>query len=160
MIGNESGRGNRLLAALALWLPLAIGAQALADDGVGATPLYLRKIMKEIGRNTQSTAAAISMEDWAQVASLAPKIAAHPEPPVSEKIRILAYLGADAARFRGFDEQTHSAAHAMAEAAQRGDGMGVIQSFAKMQEACLACHQSFRKPFVDHFYGKHGNSTE
>jgi hypothetical protein len=45
--------------------------------------------------------------------SARPKVAAHPEPPLTEKMRILAYLGADATKFRNFDAQTHEAALAM-----------------------------------------------
>lgn len=82
---------------------------------------------------------AISQEEWVQVVQLAPKVATPPEPPLTEKMRIFAYLGADAAKFRNFDAQTHEAA--------------LIQSFARVQESCLGCHQAFRKPFVEHFYG-------
>lgn len=42
---------------------------------------------------------------------------------------------------------------AMGAAATRGDGQAVIAAFAKVQQGCLACHQSFRKPFTEHFYG-------
>lgn len=68
-------------------------------------------------------------------------------------MRILAYLGADATKFRNFDAQTHEAALAMKLAAASSDGKAVIQSFAHVQESCLGCHQVFRKPFVEHFYG-------
>ena len=88
------------------------------------------------------------------VAELAPKIAKHAEPPMSEKIRILAWLGADSGKFRGFDGQVHDAATSMGEAAKRGDGQAVIANFAKVQQSCLACHQDFRKSFQEHFYEK------
>ncbi|MDK6685416.1 cytochrome c, partial [Escherichia coli] len=52
-----------------------------------------------------------------------------------------------------FDAQTHEAALAMKLAAASSDGKAVIQSFAHVQESCLGCHQAFRKPFVEHFYG-------
>jgi cytochrome c556 len=89
------------------------------------------------------------------VEKIAPLIADHPQPPLMEKMRILAYLGSDAAKFREFDAQTHEAALAMKQAAGSGDGKLVIQSFARLQEGCLGCHQAFRKPFVEHFYGTH-----
>lgn len=38
-------------------------------------------------------------------------------------------------------------------AAASSDGKAVIQSFAHVQESCLGCHQAFRKPYVEHFYG-------
>ena len=131
----------------------AITGPAQAGDATGVQPLALRKIMQELGSNMAATTGAISREDWAQVVQLAPKIAAHPAPPLTEKVRIFAYLGADASRFRSFDAQTHEAALAMKHAAARSDGKAVIQSFARVQESCLGCHQAFRKPFVEHFYG-------
>lgn len=158
MISHEySSPAKRFLAAIAISLFLAVTftcPQVQANDAIRATPLQLRKIMQDLGRNMQNITGAISLADWDKVAKITPQIAAHPQPPLSEKMRILAYLGADAARFRGCNEQTHEAAHAMGKAAQRGDGRAVIQSFAKVQESCLACHQSFRKPFEEHFYGQ------
>ena len=39
-------------------------------------------------------------------------------------------------------------------AVRRSDGQAVIASFETLQNSCLACHQDFRKPFVEHFYGQ------
>jgi len=133
-------------------LPWSTQSPSLANGIMESTPLELRHIMQELGRNMQHITDAISQEDWARVAQLAPKVATHPEPPLDEKMRILTYLGDKAITFRGFDEEVHEAALVMEEAAQRGDGAAVIQSFARVQEGCLGCHQSFRKPFVEHFY--------
>jgi len=41
---------------------------------------------------------------------------------------------------------------AVGQAVVRSDGQAVISSFATLQNSCLACHQSFPKPFVEHFY--------
>lgn len=132
----------------------AFGATPAAPADKPAKPMVLRSVMQQLGRDTQSVTAAISRADWTRVVELASRIAHHSEPPLSEKMRILAWLGTDAGKFRGFDEGTHEAAQAMGQAAERGDGKAVIQSFARMQESCLACHQAFRKPFVERFYGQ------
>ncbi len=137
-------------ACLLLW---GFQLPAWAGDATQVEPLALRKIMQELGRNMQAITGEISQEEWVQVVQLAPKVAAHPEPPLTEKMRILAYLGADATKFRNFDAQTHEAALAMKLAAASSDGKAVTQSFAHVQESCLGCHQAFRKPFVEHFYG-------
>ncbi|MBI3283711.1 MAG: cytochrome c [Burkholderiales bacterium] len=71
---------------------------------------------------------------------------------LGEKIRILGFLGSDAARFRGYDHQTHTAAEEMRSAAAKGDGKAAIAAYANVQSNCLACHQSFRKRFQEHFY--------
>lgn len=132
---------------------LASAAPFCAQAAEPAAPMALRSVMNQLGRDMQAVTGAISTEDWALVARLAPDIARHPEPPLSEKMRILAWLGTEAGRFRGFDGEVHDAAVAMGEAATRGDGQAVIAAFAKVQQGCLACHQSFRKPFTEHFYG-------
>ena len=127
-------------------------SQAWADDVGKAKPLALRKIMQDLGKNMQVITDGISREDWEMVARVAPLIADHPQPPLAEKMRILSFVGSDAGKFKSHDEKTHQAARALEQAAMRSDGQAVISSFATLQSSCLACHQSFRKPFVEHFY--------
>ncbi len=127
-------------------------SQAWADDVDKTRPLALRKIMQDLGKNMQDITDGISREDWEMVARVAPLIADHPQPPAAEKMRILSFIGSDAGKFRAHDEKTHQAAQAMEQAAVRSDGQAVISSFATLQSSCLACHQSFRKPFVEHYY--------
>jgi len=145
------------LPAYAITLAMALLASAAilhAQAAEPAKPMVLQNVMEKLGRDMQAVTGAISKEDWAMVAELAPKIAKHAEPPISEKMRILAWLGADAGKFRGLDAQVHEAAMAMGEAATRSDGQAVIAHFAKVQQSCLACHQGFRKSFQEHFHEK------
>ena len=119
-----------------------------------ATPMALRTVMEQLEQNMQSVTSAIAREDWAKVTQLAPQIGSHPQPPLREKMRVLTWLGANAGEFRGFDKQTHEAAEAMGAAAARSDGDAVIAAFAKVQQSCLSCHQSYRTSFKEHFYGQ------
>lgn len=129
-------------------------AQTAGDYGGDGKELELRKIMGELGKNMEAVTGAISREDWAAIAKIAPLIAEHPQPPASEKARILMFVGANAAKFKGYDQQTHKEARELEQAAVRNDGQGVIAAFSKLQNSCLACHQEFRKPFLEHFYRK------
>ena len=145
---------TRSLFTVALSVALAITATGLGAQSVEATkPMALRTVMEKLGRDMQAVTGAISKEEWALVAELAPKIAKHAEPPLGEKMRILGWLGTDAGKFRGIDGQVQGAASAMGDAARRGDGQAVIAAFSKTQQSCLACHQSFRRSFVEQFYG-------
>ena len=135
-------------------LSFGICTQALAENTTGVKPLELRKIMQELGKDMQAITEAIAHEDWMLVAKFAPQIAEHPEPSAIEKIRILTHIGTDAGKFESHDEITHLAARALEQVALRRDGLGVIAAFANLQNGCLACHQSFGKPFVEHFYGQ------
>lgn len=131
---------------------------ALAASHVqAAESLELQKIMKDMGRHMQIVTDGISREDWETVARTAPLIANHPQPPLTEKMRIMAFMGSDMPRFKAFDGSTHEAAEEMARSAQEKNGQKVIDSFHKLQSACQSCHQTFRAPFVEHFYGKLAN---
>lgn len=129
---------------------LAAGHQVRAEGP--PKQMVLQKVMKQLGHDMQEVTGAISKEEWARVAQLAPKIASHPQPSMSEKMRILKWLGKDAGEFRSFDGQAHEAATSMGNAAKRGDGKAVIDAFADVQKSCLGCHQGFRKSFKEHFY--------
>lgn len=118
-----------------------------------AEPLELQRVMKELGRNMQVITDGISREDWELVAKTAPMIAEHPQPPLTEKMRIMSFMGADMPKFKALDGETHEAAHDLLHAAQEKDGKKVIAVFQKVQSSCLSCHQAFRGKFVEHFYG-------
>lgn len=145
----------RVLPAFSIGLMLAmVQVSAQAQGSSPQKVLALRGIMQGMETNTEAVAGSISREDWKTVAELAPKIAHHPEPPILEKARILLWLNVDALKFRGFDSKVKEAALAMGDAAQKGDRVAVVADFAKLQQACLGCHQGYRQKFIDHFYGK------
>ncbi len=125
-----------------------------AGEAAEARPQELRKIMQDLDRNMRGITDAISRKDWALVAKIAPSIAEHPQPSVAERMRILSFMEADASAFRAYDGKTHHAARALEQAASRRDASGVVSSFAGLEDSCSACHKRFRKPFVEHFYGK------
>ena len=109
--------------------------------------------MKELGRNMQAITDGISREDWALIEKTAPHVADHPQPPLSERLRLMAFAGTDAGRFKAYDGETRAAAEAVAKGASAKDGKATILAFQRLQTGCFNCHRQFRKPFVDHFYG-------
>lgn len=140
----------KLKMAFAMTSLLLISATSTAQQ----TPqtLHLKRVMQDLSKHMQSTTDAIAREDWDMVVKLAPQIGKHEEPPTTEKLRILAYLGKDAARFRSYDHKTHEAADEMRQAALKQDGKAVIKAYATIQNNCLACHSNFRSGFQKHFY--------
>jgi cytochrome c556 len=152
MLGIKSSRLRPTLAA-AVIAAISAGAEIRFAQATGpAKSMALRVLMKSLGRDMQTMTDAISKEDWVLVAETAPKIAHHAEPPPPERRHIIDWLGSNSETFEALDEQTHEAAQAVREAADSEDGQRVIETFAKLQSSCLACHQRFRKPFVEHFY--------
>jgi len=135
------------------WL-IALGCAMLPVTSPAAEPLALKGIMKDMGRNMQVIVDGISREDYAAVEKAALAIADHPQPPLGEKMRILGFVGGNTPRFKAFDGETHDHATALAKALNGANGEDAIAAFQKLQSSCLACHQTFRKPFQEHFYGK------
>jgi cytochrome c556 len=125
-----------------------------ASGAYAAEPLALQKIMKDLGKNMQAITDGISRGDWELVEKTAPLIADHPKPPFGEKLRILGFVGTNMNKYKEYDGETHDQAQAVGKAAKARDGQGVILAFQKLQTGCYNCHSEFRKPFVEHFYGK------
>ncbi len=118
-------------------------------------PMVLRKIMQVMSKDMQAVTDAISREQWHKVATIAPEIGNHPQPPFIEKTRILRFVGSDANTFRAYDKNTQHIALTLKQAAIANDANAVILSFAELQKSCFSCHQRFREAFVVHFYGQH-----
>ena len=55
---------------------------------------------------------------------------------------------------RAREGENDEEAGAAGNAARAKDGQGVIIAFQKLQTSCYSCHSEFRKPFVEHFYGR------
>ncbi len=134
---------------------LIAASPAVAETAAAPVePLELRKIMWNLSKEMQLAVDGIVTENWRQVEQAAMRIADHPGPPPAEKARIMAFMGSDMGQFKAHDDKTHNSARELAEVAAKEDADGVISSFSTLQETCLACHQSFRKPIQQHFYGQ------
>lgn len=124
-----------------------------ASAAHAAEPLALQKIMKELGQNMQVITDGIFRKDWEQVEKTASLIADHAQPPLTEKMRVMRFVGTNMGKFKAYDGETHNQAQALGKVAKAKDGPGVILAFQKLQTSCYNCHSEFRKPFVAHFYG-------
>lgn len=145
--------GKVLSLMLAGGLSFTLVAGAMAETAEGSKEMALRKIMKDLGGSMQAVTGAISMEDWPLIEKTAPLIADHPQPPMTEKLRIIAFMGTDMGKFKGYDAKVHEAADSLGKAAKAQDGPAVIAAFNTVQTACYGCHRDFRKQFLQHFYG-------
>ena len=153
MFSSETAAKSRRRPTLRAW-PIALACAALPLASPAAEPLALQGIMKDLGRNMQSVVDGLSREDYAAIEKAALALADHPQPPLGEKMRVMAFVGTNSPRYKAFDAETHDNAMALARSAKRGNGEDAIASFAKLQSSCLACHQAFRQSFQEHFYGK------
>ena len=143
---------NKILVITALF---TINAPVMAESTIEPVdPPTLRGVMQELDKNMQMISHGISLEDWQLVEKMALAIADHPKPPMGDRMRIKKLFGTDMFKFKSHDIKTHSSAMALSEIAAKRDGDAVITEFAKLQSACLACHQEFREPFRKHFYAQ------
>jgi len=138
--------------ATVLLLTISTIATTWADETPPKNAMVLRQIMQELDNNMQLTNHAISREDWDVVAKTALLIAEHPEPPFSEKLRIMMFFGRDISRLKQLDGQTHQAAKNLATEAKTGNRQDIIISFNTLEQSCTNCHQQFKNAFVKHFY--------
>lgn len=141
-------------AFVAVLVLSAANHRVLAENArPAAEPMALQKVMKDLGKNMQAVTDGISREDWALIEKTAPLIGDHPQPPLSEKMRIIGFVGSNMGKFKAYDGETHEAAEVLALAARNKDGHAVINAFQTLQTSCYNCHREFRKSFVKHFYG-------
>lgn len=131
-----------LLASLTIASPAALVAQTME----------LRSAMQDMGQNMQTAVDAISRQDWSRVAQAAARIVKHPQPSDAEKARIIGFFAAEMGRFKAIDSQTGEAAAELERVAVAGKGSEVINAFARVQTACLNCHEAFRDRFLSRFY--------
>ena len=135
-------------------LLFAAAGSAVAESAAdGPREMALRKIMKDLGGSMQTVTGGISAEDWQLIEKTAPLIADHPQPPMTEKLRIIAFMGTDMGKFKNYDGEVHKAAESLGQAAKAKDGQAVIAAFQTVQTACYGCHRDFRQQFLQHFYG-------
>lgn len=149
----EKTRLNVSILTAGLLLAGTAGLAVAEGDKQAVKPLALQKIMKDLGKNMQVITDAISRENWPLIETTAPLIANHPQPPMSEKMRLIGFVGTDMDKFKSHDKKTSMAARALGHAAKDKDGVAVITAFQKLQITCYECHREFRQPFVEYFYG-------
>ena len=126
----------QMLSKLATVLLLTISTIAItwADETPPKNAMVLSKIMQELDNNMQLTNHAMTRGDWDVVAKTALLIAEHPEPPFSEKLRIMMFFGRDISRLKQLDGQTHQAAKNLATEAKTGNRQNIISSFRRVNQ--------------------------
>ena len=87
-----------------------VGPASWADDSVKSSPFVLQKVMKDLGKNLQTITDGIPREDWELVEKTTSLVADHPQPPMTEKMRIMGFMGTNMGKFKTYDGETHEQA--------------------------------------------------
>lgn len=131
-------------------------------SGVGATsgvlaeeghaPHEVRKIMGDLNDHMWEITEGISHEDWIRVAEHAEAIADYPRPSKTERSQIMAFVGADVARFEELDNAVRDVASRMADEAGSGDRSVINESFERLRNDCRNCHKAFQNSYREHLH--------
>ncbi len=108
--------------------------------------LTLRQVMQEVLSDYQSIIAAVAVDNAAQAADSARRLANHRIP----KGGLLPYFSLDQindaslAALPGMNTQVEGHALKLAEAADKGDMAAAAEYIGEIAKGCVACHQLFR----------------
>jgi len=140
---NSLWHGLGSLVIFIVTLPVALAAEETV----------LQTVMKGHAKNMQMIADGIAHENYEQVEKAARVVIDPPHPPstLTEKYRLVRFLGGKLDRFRALDEAAKQRAAALASTARSQNGETTIAAFQQLQMSCLACHNEFRKPFKGYF---------
>lgn len=137
-------RIGRRIRLLSLAAGFAVVVPLVADDA--DLPVF-GEIMRGLERDLSTATQALVREDWESVRAAAEAIADHPDPPMSERRRIMARATSrdiPVAEVRATDQEVHKAARELADAARRGDMDDALRHHAEVIRGCVACHDMMR----------------
>ena len=122
-----------------LWLSL-MPLTTIAEEGV-----TLKDVMQGLNTNMQDATYGIIMEDYDLIEKSAQAIADHPTPDPAILKKIVAHLGAEMPKFKGFDIQVHDTALEMKKAAMAQDKDALLSHHNQIMRGCVGCHQNYRE---------------
>ena len=128
---------KRKITLLIFALGLATSIQAVPTPG-------LKKIMMQLGSDTQQIQTSLLQGSLKGVASWAMAVADHPQVSTVEKKSIMKTLGKDIKIFKKWDVDVHQTAKKLSQAATQGDLIAAQTQYQQMLKACFACHDQFR----------------
>lgn len=120
-------------AVLAMW----VSPNMAANDAMNRIMLGLSEGMTQIN-------AGIWRDDYRSVAAGATSIAEHPMPPLMQRLKLLAELGADSPAFMRADDAMRAAAQDLKEAAEEKRVDEVLVHYKQLHQRCVDCHRWYR----------------
>ncbi len=123
---------------------LIAGSCVLSTPTYAEEPKSFRDVMIYMGEHYTKVTQGILKQDYQQLANAANVIAFHPEPPLAQRMKIIAKLGGDFLDFKSWDDKVHLSATALAQAAKDEDINAVLEHNAAMLKNCTACHIKYR----------------
>lgn len=128
---------SKIALLCVLFLPFVV----MAEDKVTT----LKDVMQGLNTNLQEATYGIIMDDYDLIAASAQAIADHPTPDPAILKKVVAHLGAEMAKFKGFDQQVHDTALELKQAAMAQDKAALLKHHSQIISGCVSCHQNYRE---------------
>ncbi|HFD32099.1 MAG TPA: hypothetical protein ENJ28_05230 [Gammaproteobacteria bacterium] len=117
---------------------------ALSSPAFAKDPESFRDLMKYMGEEYTKVAEGILKQDYKQLSEAANNIAFHPEPPLTQRMKIIAKLGTNFMDFKSWDDEVHLSAVALTKAAKDKNNAEILKHNAMMLKKCTSCHDKYR----------------
>jgi cytochrome c556 len=127
---------------IAVSTPLLVTAVEHPED---VEPTILKHIMHGMLSDTHQLTQGIFYNDFKQIEHAAKRIAKHPTPSLSTKIKILSNLGSDMSKFKDLDMFVHDTAMNINKAAKQKNMSDTITEYHKLIDGCLSCHRDYQQ---------------
>lgn len=105
----------------------------------------LKKLMHQLGLDFNQLSLAILAEDNEKMAKSAHAIAFHPEVLPRQKKTLKDYFGKEMKLFKQADMKVHKLSTEIEASAKEKNIKAVIDKHSQLLQACMDCHQKFRK---------------
>ncbi len=105
----------------------------------------LKSVMKGLMEDNLKLNEGILTANFDEIKVAANKIANHPTPGVSTKIKLVSSLGSEMANFKILDTRVHNMAVSIEKAAILKDADKVMSDYHKLIDGCLACHSQYKE---------------
>ncbi len=109
----------------------------------------LKDVMSQLGVDFNELSLAIFAEDFEKISSSAHAIAFHPQVLPQQKKTLKGFFGKEMKLFKQADMKVHRLSSMIEQNAQQNDILAVIKNQGKLLQACMDCHQTFRKRAIN-----------
>ena len=121
-----------------------VGMNVLATSAHAKDPETFQELMKYMGEQYTQVVDGILKQDYDQIDKAANIIAFHPEPSLTQRMKIIAKLGTNFLDFKSWDDKVHLSAVALSQAAKTKDQQAILEQNSQVLKNCTSCHDKYR----------------
>jgi cytochrome c556 len=110
----------------------------------------LKLVMTNLEADMEAIVRALNYGDFETIEARALAIANHEKPPMTQRKKIMNFLGEEMVGFKKGDAKVHDSALKVAEYAAEKDYAGVIEGYGVLLGGCVACHTTYRSRIIEH----------